>query len=78
LLRDQINLIEDKVTFRQAPFYLTDVEFMELATEVSQVFMKHLANKPAPGRKPITWTTIILPGAEESQTGLTNLKPEIE
>lgn len=80
LQRDRINLIEDKVAFRQAPFYLSDTEFMELASEVGQVFMKHLGNKPAPGRKPIIWTTIILPGAEESPapsaTGETG--PEVE
>ena len=66
LQRDQINLVEDKVSFRQAPFYLSDAEFMELATEVGQAIMKRLGNKPAPGRKSIMWTTIVIPGAEES------------
>jgi DNA-binding transcriptional ArsR family regulator len=64
LQRDRVNLIEDKVTFRQAPFYLTDAEFMELVTEVGQAFMKHLPNKPAPGRKALMWSTIIMPKSE--------------
>lgn len=68
LQRDQINLLEDKVTFRQAPFYLTDAEFIDLMMGVGQAFAKHLANKPAPGRKALTWSTVIIPGPEENQT----------
>ncbi len=76
LQRDQINLIEDKVTFRQASFYLTNAEFIELMGEVGQAFMKHLGNKPAPGRKPLTWTTILIPGAEESPAQSSNRETE--
>lgn len=66
LQREKIDLVEDKVSFRQAPMYLTDEEFMEMAAELGPVFMKRLNNKPAPGRKPVVWTTIIIPGPEEN------------
>lgn len=66
LQRDSINLIEDKVSFRQASFYMTDAEFMEFAGEIGQAFLKRMSNKPGPGRKPLLWTTIIIPGPEES------------
>ena len=68
LQRDSINLVEDKVSFRQASFYMTDAEFMEFAGEIGQAFMKRLTNKPGPGRKPLLWTTITMPGPEESPT----------
>ena len=64
LQRENVNLIEDKVSFRQASLYLTDAEFMEFAGEIGQAFMKRLNNKPGPGRKPLSWTTIILPGPD--------------
>ncbi len=66
LQRENINLFEDKVSFRRASFYMTDAEFMELAGEIGQAFMKRLNNKPAPGRKPLMWTTIILPGPDST------------
>ena len=66
LQREKINLVEDKVSFGQAPFYLSDAEFMEFAGEIGQVFMKRLNNKPAPGRKFYTWTTVVMPGPDEN------------
>lgn len=66
LQRENINLFEDKVSFRRASFYMTDAEFMELAGEIGQAFMKRLNNKSAPGRKPLMWTTIILPGPDST------------
>jgi DNA-binding transcriptional ArsR family regulator len=66
LQREQVNLVEDRVTFGQAPFYLSDAEFREFAGEIGQAFMKRLNNKPAPDRKHFIWTTIIMPGPDES------------
>lgn len=65
LQRDKVNYIEDKFSFRQAPLYLTDAEFMEMAGEIGQAIMKRLPNKPSPERQAITWTTIIIPGPED-------------
>jgi DNA-binding transcriptional ArsR family regulator len=78
LQHDRVNLLEDKVTFRQAPFYLTDAEYMELMAEVGRAFMKHLPNKPAPGRKAFMWSTIIMPRAEDNPDGKVTRKPEPE
>jgi DNA-binding transcriptional ArsR family regulator len=80
LQRDEINLIEDKISFRQAPLYLNEDEFNDLAFAVGQAFNKHLANKPAPGRKSINWTNIIIPGPEEdsSRPDTDDTKPETD
>jgi DNA-binding transcriptional ArsR family regulator len=75
---DRINLLEDKVAFRQAPFYLTDAEFKDLMTEVGQAFMKHLTNKPAPGRKALMWSTIIMPRSEGNPEGNLTREPDPE
>lgn len=61
LQQDEIDLVEDGVSFRQAMIYLTDQERQEFFTELSQVFMKVIENEPTSERRALNISTIMIP-----------------
>jgi DNA-binding transcriptional ArsR family regulator len=67
LNQDHIDLVADGVTFRQAPMYLSEIEYAEFIKELRAVYSKVLNNKPQKGRRRRTMATIIIPEQLEEQ-----------
>jgi len=59
----------DKVRYRLADLWLTDAELHELATEITDVVLPRLANRPGPGRSRRVLRTFLLPGAQDAAPG---------
>lgn len=55
------DLEADGVGYRQAPLWLTDDEFAEVATALREAIRPVLDNAPAPGRRRRLITTIVMP-----------------
>jgi DNA-binding transcriptional ArsR family regulator len=66
LNREQIDLMNDGVGYRQARFYARDEEFMEFAKKVAEATEKLMNNEPTPDRKNRIFTTIVMPEADEN------------
>jgi len=60
-----VDLFRDKVRYRLADLWLTDAELHELATEITDVVLPRLANRPGPGRSRRVLRTFLLPGSED-------------
>jgi DNA-binding transcriptional ArsR family regulator len=65
LQQDEIDLIKDGVSYRQAMVYLSDQEFQEFITELSQVFKKVMDNEPSNERTVRHISTICIPDAKK-------------
>lgn len=61
LQQEEIDLVKDGVSYRQAMIYLTDQERQEFITELSQVFMKVIENEPTNERRALNISTIMIP-----------------
>lgn len=59
--RDSINLVADRVGYRQVPLWLTDDEFDELAAELRTSVQTRLDQGPGTGRRRRLITTIVMP-----------------
>jgi DNA-binding transcriptional ArsR family regulator len=69
LTTSQLDLSADRVGFRQAPLWLTDQEFDELAAEMGRAVRDRLDNRPAPERRRRLVTTIVMPDDRASGAG---------
>lgn len=65
LQQDEIDLIKDGVSYRQAMVYLSDQEFQQFVSELSQVFSKVVNNEPTSERTARHVTTIFIPDAKK-------------
>ncbi|UGB29088.1 MULTISPECIES: helix-turn-helix domain-containing protein [Bacillaceae] len=65
LNQENIDLIKDGVSYRQAMVYLTDQEFQEFMQELSQVYKKVIDNEPSNDRKARHLSTIFIPEAKK-------------
>jgi DNA-binding transcriptional ArsR family regulator len=61
LQRDSVDLIRDRVNFRQTALQLSDKELMLLSEEFQKLLIPLLNNQPAPDRQLRMLTTILLP-----------------
>lgn len=56
-----LDLGADRVGYRQAPLWLSDEEFDELAAELAEAFGRRLHFAPGPGRRRRLMSTIVMP-----------------
>jgi len=68
LARADIDLLRDGVSYRMAAMWLDDAELMELARDLVTIVQPRLANAPKPGRKRRIFGTVLLPGADDSNS----------
>ncbi|QGH33714.1 helix-turn-helix domain-containing protein [Gracilibacillus salitolerans] len=61
LERENFNLLEDGVSYRQAVYYLSDAEFQDMIHELRSVYEKYQGLEPSEERTKRKVTTIILP-----------------
>ncbi|WP_236692663.1 helix-turn-helix domain-containing protein [Aneurinibacillus tyrosinisolvens] len=61
LQQENYDLLADGVGYRHVPLYMSDEEFHDFIQTVRTSFLKYAENKPAPGRRRRTITTIIIP-----------------
>ncbi|MBE9042206.1 helix-turn-helix domain-containing protein [Oscillatoriales cyanobacterium LEGE 11467] len=61
LERDEIDLLEDGVGYRQAAMYLSDEEFKEVVAALQGVLQPFLELKPTPDRHRRLLSTILIP-----------------
>ncbi len=66
LKESSTGLKEKGVMYRQSNVFLSDEELMELAGKIQEILLEKTTNKPIPGRKLRTITSIILPKPESS------------
>jgi DNA-binding transcriptional ArsR family regulator len=64
----ELDLAADRVGFRQAPLWLTDDEFDELAAEMGRAMRTRVDNQPTPERRRRLFTTIVMPDDRTSGT----------
>ncbi|WP_232016150.1 helix-turn-helix domain-containing protein [Paenibacillus baekrokdamisoli] len=62
LKQDDYDLFKDGVTFRQAQFYLTDEEYMQMLLEIRENMSRYMGKKPGQGRRRRMMSTIVIPG----------------
>ncbi|PMC39198.1 transcriptional regulator [Bacillus sp. UMB0899] len=65
LQQDEIDLMKDGVSFREAMIYLSDQEFQEFISELSKVYLKVIENEPTSERKARHISTIMIPDAKK-------------
>ncbi|MFC4388853.1 helix-turn-helix domain-containing protein [Gracilibacillus marinus] len=65
LNKDNIDLYRDGVGYSQAILYLSDEEFLEMSTQLRDLFMKYQINEPTSERKKRKFTTIIMPDEQK-------------
>lgn len=70
LAREKVDPVADMVSFRQAAFWLTDEELMEMLQEVAEAFAPRLANQPREGRIRRVLSTVLMPTSEGSADGM--------
>ena len=61
LQRKQLNFLEDGVGYTKGLFYMTDEEFISVATAIGQAFEPVRMNPPGEGRSQRIFATVILP-----------------
>lgn len=61
---DPIDYVADGVGFVQTAFYLSDEEFIQAATAVSQALLPFLKNEPAPHRRRRLYSTVVFPDVD--------------
>jgi DNA-binding transcriptional ArsR family regulator len=61
LQQEHVDLLADRVGYRQVPLYLSDEEFDEFAEKLRALFTKAMLNGPAPGRRRRMVSTIVIP-----------------
>ncbi len=57
----ELDLVADRVGYRQVPLWLTDDEFDGMVAEIGRVVQEHAANDPAAGRRRRLLSTIVMP-----------------
>ena len=55
------DLVADRVGYRQVPLWLSDDEFDEMTSALSEIVQGRLGNSPRPGRRRRLFTTIVMP-----------------
>ncbi|EIJ79946.1 regulatory protein ArsR [Bacillus methanolicus PB1] len=68
LQQDHFDLEADGVSYRKASLYLSDKEFSQLIQAIRSVVEPALKNKPAPGRRLRTLSTIFIPQPEQKSS----------
>lgn len=56
-----IDMVADRVGYRQVPLWLSDQEFDELTSEMGEAVRRRLDNGPGPERRRRLFTTIVMP-----------------
>ena len=64
LSRGEVDLLRDRVGYRMNAMYLSDEETDELVEELRRVLLPRVENKPGPGRRRRTFSTILMPADE--------------
>ena len=64
LSRGEVDLLRDRVGYRMNAMYLSDEETDELIEELRRVLLPRVENKPGPGRRRRTFSTILMPADE--------------
>ncbi|SER19354.1 Helix-turn-helix domain-containing protein [Gracilibacillus ureilyticus] len=65
LTKKNINLAEDRVSYRQGTYYLSNEEFDQMITELKHVYEKYRQYEPDSNRRKRKFTTIIIPDKGE-------------
>ncbi|AMA72960.1 MULTISPECIES: helix-turn-helix domain-containing protein [Aneurinibacillus] len=68
LQQEQFDLEADGVSYRKATLYVNDEEFSQLIKALRSVVEPFFKNHPAPGRRPRTLSTIIIPQPEQTSS----------
>ncbi|MDZ7834457.1 MAG: hypothetical protein U5K84_03060 [Alkalibacterium sp.] len=61
LNREEIDMKNDGVTYRQANIYLSDQELKDLMGDISNLILEKIDNKPSKERKLINISNISIP-----------------
>lgn len=61
LENSEIDLVADRVGYRQVPLWLSDEEFDDMLEEMQAAVGTRLSNEPGPGRRRRLLTTIVMP-----------------
>lgn len=67
-----VDMVGDRVGYRQVPLWLSDEEFDELTAEMGEAVRRRLPNEPGTQRRRRLFTTIVMPddrGAGSEQPG---------
>ena len=57
-----LDLVADRVGYRQVPVWLTDGEFDEMAADLSRAVHRRFGNQPSPQRRRRLISTVVMPG----------------
>lgn len=61
LARGDVDLVRDRVGYRQVALNLSDEELAEMSAEMSAAVVRHLGNSPGPGRVRRVLSTVLMP-----------------
>ena len=64
-----LDLVADRVGYRQVPLWLTDAEFDDMTAEMSKSVHARTDNQPNPDRRRRLVTSIVMPGDSPSKHG---------
>ena len=64
-----VDMVNDRVGYRQVPLWLSDEEFDELTAEMGDAVRRRLDNQPGPQRRRRLFTTIVMPDDRGSGSG---------
>lgn len=67
LSKDEINLKEDGVSFRQFSLYLSDEELMDILSTLREKLVSAMDNKPTKDRRLRNVSTIVIPKKEKKE-----------
>ncbi|MFC5185674.1 helix-turn-helix domain-containing protein [Actinomadura harenae] len=67
--------IRDGLAFQEAPLYLSPEEVQEMAQAMAVVLRPYLANGPAPGRRRLMFSTVVIPSPEPDHTDRPSTPP---
>ncbi|MCM2534791.1 helix-turn-helix domain-containing protein [Neobacillus pocheonensis] len=67
LQKEEINLLEDGVSFRKATLYLSDDEFVAIIKTIREAIESAVSNQPSDRRRRRIFTNIIMPDGEEGK-----------
>jgi len=64
----ELDMVADRVGYRQVPLWLSDDEFDELTAEMSEAVRRRLDNEPTSQRRRRLFTTIVMPDDRGSRS----------
>ncbi|MDW7671715.1 MAG: helix-turn-helix domain-containing protein [Bacillota bacterium] len=67
LQKENINLREDGVSFRQCSVYLSDEEFTALMKDIGEKLMAAMKNEPGENRRLRTIANVVIPSTEKTE-----------